>query len=722
MAFFFFCKDIFMKEYFIYNNTTNDIYLNTINILLPAKTFFLLDNHTRKLYYSGTNLDTLITNEEILICKTNINNPPLEEDIYSPTKGLYILSTIDSAFEIHFFDPTNNINNTQDAIDITNNRLLSLTKDVVTLSLELLSLKDQEYYPGLSFFIDSFKNNNLLSSLSQGYILNQSGYVAVDQGDTFSIIDSSTFQFQQGILNNIEIIPTANGSLRKLRLVSGDSLLLHNMDDISSFSSSNNISLSQTSVSNRVLIDSHSLGISFNFDIDSIDNTQGFVTIPLSESGLDITDYKTLSFSILNPNYQENHVDYILKIKDINDNEYSFFSNSLNLMESYTNVVVSLDNVVGVDKTLIKSIEFLFEERTNELKIMEISGTPNRSWRVNNTDQLWQTFKTINNATCNKIRLEVMNNNCEGDLYIGISNIFGTTLGMTRVENTITSGTWHELFLEFDSRFILTEGNTYQLIFKTDSNNNWNIRASNNSNYSEGSLWRNYGHPQDPRRSNEDILFTLYKESIKDRIYIDNINMESESTYELNGNYISRKINLGHIPNQFLNVNWVEISGNDTINIRIKTSSSLEGLDAATWSNWYNNGDDISGLINERFLQYEIRWIDGDINNSVIIEEVNIIYELTGVNNATIISKVALVEDIPNNFIFRFQDELSNGGINYYISRDDGASWQFINRNNEGKYLAFNENEGKKIRVKAEITNDAKIFGWSVLMDKEIVT
>jgi len=166
--------------------------------------------------------------------------PALTEDNHLWIGSQDGLSNIDlgSAESLLYNDIYNILASTDINGAINETALLTLNnlKSIMSNSMKLASINDQEFNPELEFFIDSFNDDEDIDPQSTNYNLNRElGYVELIQGGNFSVIETNLNQFNNGTFNNTEVFSLEDGALRKSKTIVG------NVNNIEDFEDTSNV-------------------------------------------------------------------------------------------------------------------------------------------------------------------------------------------------------------------------------------------------------------------------------------------------------------------------------------------------------------------------------------------------------------------------------------------------------------------------------------------------
>jgi hypothetical protein len=302
-----------------------------------------------------------------------------------------------------------------------------------------------------------------------------------------------------------------------------------------------------------------------------------------------------------------------------------------------------------------------------------------------------------------------------------LANVFGTALAVTAVQPGDATSTWQDFYLTFDAPVNVSANNQYRILLYSDTSNThaWEVRTHSDT-YSEGTYFQNEGD------TNRDLFFILYTPAIQEVVYIDNLEIEAQSEYRETATFVSRAINLGVTPDILDNLWWTEEGDTDEVRVRVRFATSQGGLSSAPWSGYYTDPtgvtNELGGLTPYSWFQYEVSWINGTTADTNIIKDITLEYSVAaGGGAATVISTAETTNELPDRFIFIWNDQKGSGDIQYYISRDGKATWQLVGEELKGQILDFTIDLGAQIHVKAIITGNARLYSWAVACDKEFI-
>ena len=384
---------------------------------------------------------------------------------------------------------------------------------------------------------------------------------------------------------------------------------------------------------------------------------------------------------------------------------------------------IQLSGVTGIDKTAIAKIKVSLEETIGDSvlwdKTYQTTGTTFDTFSIEDVNA-YQSFSVDETITVGRLEIAVRRTAYPPRVpfYIAIANVFGTTMAIARFDGNQVpaANVIAYIIADFDAPITLYPGNTYKLLFFTTEDTwdyYWQTKLTSNNYYPEGDFYFNdWVNPND-------LVFRLFSPKVKESIYIDNITREAESTYSATGSFVSRAFDLYTAPSAINLLSYIKTGTADTIAKYVRFAATEAGLSSAAWVNV--TSDIYTGIPLGRWFQYRLDF-SGTVTDSDYISNVVMTYSGNAAETATIIGKQITAESQPNTFIFTVNDEVS-GTISYYISRNNGVNWQYIDRSQFNKLIEFNSNSGfgVNIKLKAVITGESKIFGWALSVDKEII-
>jgi len=615
---------------------------------------------------------------------------------------------------------------------ISENRdLIRNTKDVMINSLKISTLNLSEAYGKNSFFVDSFNNIDFIDVESVNYYLDPNdSWIGLNPGGNSTFVDTTQSNFDLGDFgsNTSESFSDfgGDGSIRKRRTIEGSILSLEDFEDLSNISGVGSVSVYQSNASGTFIEGSKSLRAHIDFSAVSLTET-GDVLIDLGAGGVDLSSYKFLRFSFLK--LEGNLFDYTLAVIDTASATYSYTQQPLDQGISFQEVSVSLiDSFTTIDETSIRYIRLRFTELASQ-RFLHITGTTFAQFAISATAKGWQTFRVTEDVECRRVRIHARYSGAvpNSPLNVAVTDVFGTTRGIAVVQPGDASTTWQEFYLTFDNIFDLKAGFDYQFKVESFSTNQWQIRTFTNAGYAGGTFWEDNGGFFDPTNTNDDLDFSLYKPAVIEDIYIDKVEAEAESTYIQNATYTSRNIDLGLTPSSLDSLYWDLVGSSDTVTVRIKFAATELGLPVAPWNGPYSDptgtGNNLTGITQQRWMQYEVSWALGTTQDSDSIKSLKLNYSLpVGQGTATVISKVVALQSDPEDFIFYFAEKEREGSIDYSISRDGKATFQSVPRSQKGVLVLFSSGTGSSLHLKAVITGNSQLYGWSVIPDTEPIS
>ena len=104
-----------------------------------------------------------------------------------------------------------------------------------------------------------------------------------------------------------------------------------------------------------------------------------------------------------------------------------------------------------------------------------------------------------------------------------------------------------------------------------------------------------------------------------------------------------------------------------------------------------------------------------------IVKDISLDYSTSGgAGSATIITTIQLAAASPEGLVLIWEDVKGTGTINYYVSRDNGVTWQSVLESQKGDYTLFTGPTGTQVRAKAVMTGNAKLYGWSLACNEDL--
>jgi len=532
-----------------------------------------------------------------------------------------------------------------------------------------------------------------------------SGYVIIDIPDNYL---SSTNQIVIDVTSN----STLFGGINYYNFGIIDDIEIYYGEDISLSQSSLGSFVYSGSYSGKFLVDfKTAVGDRFTIDLDP---------------SVDISSENILRFYILKPDFGV----YQYKIYLIDGRTgASWDTGALNFpdLHNWYAYEILISTISGIDLTDLAEIRVQFIDDTSNAEVFNdlYEPTVGDSIGIGSGDEIEQTFQVSEDVTVGRIKMNLSRNDNapRTPLYIGIANPFGTTYAVAQFigDQVPSSSEFTEVVAEFDTNITLKAGMNYSLILLS-SEGTWaykyKIPETSSTVYNNGVYYIN-GTAQ-----SNFLNFALLSPSVDEYIYVDQIESEGASVYETSGNYESVSINLGLIPDSLDDLLWTVSGDEDDVELRVRFASTQTLLDSATWSSWYTNpegGFDLSSLTPSKWFQYEFRFINGTSAGTSIVEGVTLMYSVSaGTGNAIVISKAENLATVPSKFIMIWDAFEGTGLITYFVSRDDGVTWQAVSESDKGVFTDFTVGSGTFLKMKAVITGNAKLYGWGILTDSEL--
>jgi len=590
-------------------------------------------------------------------------------------------------------------------------------------ALEIHALKQTEVDPDLSFFVDSFNSDDLMDSESSNYHVNEDeGYVSLVEGGSLEAKDTTKSNFDDGSHVNTESFDDVggDGAIRKEKTIEGVVTVIEDFENISNVltDTPSKITLAQSSAPGKVYEGSNSLVVAIDFSASSLTET-GTVIIDLGVGGVDMSAYSELSLYFLK--LSDGAINGVVILEDTSSNTYEYAGEACEQAGVYQKCTKDLTAAFpSIDESAVRYVTIQFEEQSTGQVILErIGDLDNDHDEVNQSKDIRQDFQVASSVECQRIKLRVRweNSQPSAPLNVAVANVFGTTLGVASLDPASASGTWAEYVLTLDNAFNLVPGNVYSVLIQsgTELTLGWDVHIN-----MDEWTWKYYWGGNE---IGDSLHFTLLTPAIQETIYLDQLEIEAESTYEQTGTFISRAINLGQTPESLDLLYWTVENGGDTVRVRVRFAATEGGLASASWSGYYTDptgaGNNLSGITEQQWFQYEVSWTGGTTNSSSIVTEVSLGYSVpAGSGSAIIISAEEVAEDVPTDFIVMWQAELGAGTLNVYVSRDGKSTWQSVPPSIEGERTAFTSGSGTQCHLKAVLTGNARLYGWSLMCNE----
>ena len=630
--------------------------------------------------------------------------------------------------DLEFQDANGTI--TKSEIDDAINRAEVNRRATMAIALELAAISNMETNPNLNFFVDTFENVAFIDGSSSNYNHNVSqGFVELIQGGSLFTQDSTKAQFDQGTFTNTEaVVETSDGRLRRLVTDPGGFTLLEGFNSLTNITASGDSTQTiNTAIENRTE-GTGSLQIAIDFSGSAFTQTS---TTEINLGGS--VDISLDSF--INIYYKKvgaGPVNYIIRVEDNTTATFDFPSATLTSTSSFAKISKSISSITGLDLTNITKIYFILNESSNGQTILDVpvSGVTEEQDVLDNSE-VDQTFRLTTSQQCRRIKLRLLAESAvTEDLHIAIANFFGTTLATASLSPGAVTTAMADYFIDLSNTINLQANTTYKLILRTvqDSggpNKDWKVLTTKNASvYADGTKFVN-GADQ-----SEDVFFTLYTPPPVENIYIDQLELEGSSVFSAAGTFLSRPVNLGSVPSALNNFTWTEILNGDDAQIRFRFADSIGNLASASFSPYYTDptgvGNDISDVgispaTRNAYFQYEVDFPSGSTASSPRIDDVRLDYTITGGGSAEVITTVETAATVPDKFMLIWDADFGTGNIDFYVSRDDGTTWLVVASGDDGKLLDFTGPTGTLIRARAVITGNAKLNGWAMAVNKELV-
>ena len=355
------------------------------------------------------------------------------------------------------------------------------------------------------------------------------------------------------------------------------------------------------------------------------------------------------------------------------------FTSSTNWFEWSENI----SNITGIDKTDVHEVKVKFIEDTSDAEVFDEMKDETSTDNYNYTGaEIIQTFTPASNIKIGRIKMWFRRNSNapRTPFYIAIANPFGTTYTYATFtgDQVPSDSDFIEAIAQFDSEIILVADQEYRLIVENDEGT-WAYQWRYQETTFDSTFGTYYINGND---QSNDISFSLLSPLVNETIYIDNLELQGNSTYETTGSYLSSEIDLGINPDSIDMLYWTQIENDDDIEIRVKFASTQAGLSGATWSSWLTDstGEDLGSLTPGKWFQYEIRWINGISTSTGIVRDVTLEYSISGGGgNAIVISTAETTSEAPTNFMLITTEDLgATGSIQYFVTRNGGTNWQLV--------------------------------------------
>lgn len=502
-------------------------------------------------------------------------------------------------------------------------------------------------------FVDSFDDTIHIDDSSTSYSLNNG--IELDRNGNLTVNDMFKEQFDNGSFLNIKssIGCDGNGYLEKVKMKEGS---IDSIDKIDSFT----------------------------IDIDLHELSEKVITIvDLGRFGKDLSAYKYLFIRLLK--ITDTPIDYSIEIKDNTGRIYNYDQRQLNQTHTYQDFKYSLEKAfVKLNSEHIRYFIIKLRHRYSNIPILEHQDD-NGSRIIFQNKEVKKVFSVEQKVICQRIKLNLKRSSIES-LNVTITNSFEIPLATACLQPKDIIGFWGSYELIFDNAIDLIPNNDYHIILT--------------SNCPKQRPWLT------------DMSFSLYRplSTVNEKIYIDKFMIEKPSVYRSTSSFISREINLGITPISLESFHYSSKATN--ISSEVKFAKTRSELSSISWQS-----DALSNIIPYKWFQYKLLWTE-DNQDSDIVRNVRLDYSvLPGKGSAIIISTALNYNDIPSKYVMNWVDEMNDGTINYYISRDGKHTWTSVTSDDKGILKYFAGSKGNQIHLKAIITGNAKLYGWSIATD-----
>lgn len=452
-----------------------------------------------------------------------------------------------------------------------------------------------------------------------------------------------------------------------------------------------------------------------------------FVTRELNQITIDLTSEDISLYDIIKLRLRKpDDGIYKYQIELLDSTAASWQSSELDFPDStnWFEWSENISNITGIDTTDVHEVKIKFIENTSDAEVFDEMKDETSTTNYNYTGaEIIQTFTPASNIKVGRIKMWFRRNSNapRTPFYVAIANPFGTTYTYATFtgDQVPSDSDFIEAIAQFDNEIILVADQEYRLIVENNESTwSYQWRYQETTFNSSNGVYTINGNPQ-----SNDISFSLLSPLVNETIYIDNLELQGNSTYKTTGSYLSSEIDLGVNPDSIDMLYWTQIENDDDIGVRVKFASTQAGLSGATWSGWLsdNTGEDLGSLTPGKWFQYEIRWINGISTSTGIVRDITLEYSISGGGgNAIIISIAETTSEVPTKFMLLTIEDLgTTGSIQYFVTRNGGTNWQLVS--SIGQLIDFTSGTGTSVQIKAVITGDAKLYGWSLFCDKEFV-
>lgn len=627
-------------------------------------------------------------------------------------------------------EDVDSITTTGDQVDVTiKSGFQSFIRNILVNSLDIESLRNADTTNILSYFVDSFENDEEVDGSSTNFSI-QDGYASLRQGGDFSFVKTTKAQWDEGTFTDTESFDDVggNGAIRKEALVIGGITVAENFEDISNVSTSTTgtTTLSQSDAPGTVFEGTNSLEVDINFSGASLTETSN-TEIDLGVGGVDVSAESLLNIHVHKG--WEKVINFEVELEDTTGNIYTYPSQVLSQDSVYQRIQFDItDSFPTITETALRYIRLILDEDEPDQTEIEVIGQLNGdNVLLNSSNSYYQTFSLAQTTDVDRIliRARWSKGTAEAPLNVALQTNGGVTLASNSLATGSGSGTFTEYTLALATT-TLTAGTTYRVNVSCPEpasppgqSNAWEIHIDTTNSYAGGELFTGAG-----TGTGDDLHFTLFSPPVIETIYFDEIEFESSSTYEATGSWLSEEVDLGLTPNAFDDLFWTEVGTEDDVEVRFRTASTSGGLSTATWSSWYTNPltNNVGTITPQKWVQFEIQWINGTSGATTTVKDLTIEYSVdAGTGSATVISEVANTSAAPQTFVMIWEEVLGSGSINYSISRDGKTNWQSVPAGDLGKKSDFTVASGTQVHIRAIISGNARLYGWGAACDEEFI-
>lgn len=598
-------------------------------------------------------------------------------------------------------------------------------KNILALSLELSAISNLEGNQDLTFFVDSFDTNTFVDASSTNYNINQQqGYVELVQGGNLEAKDETIADFNLGSFIQTESYDDGeNGAIRKEVMSAGGITIRENFDTLANVSTTGG-----TQTLNSVLSKEGPGALEVQIDFSFEGNDQAIVRVTYP-TAIDISSDQFIRFyyqpiSIPKDSDDDTAINLSLLLRDHTNATFLYPSEKVQVLGGYIRIEKDLSLATGIDLTNLTSIDFILDEDIPAQNIINVMGDGNANERIEEGRDISQTFSVSQDAVCKRIKLRLHRDaGVTAPLNIAIANFFGTTLAaglINAIDVGIGAANRADYTIELDQTVQLIAGVEYKILLQSTASGaqEWFARRWNSNIEASGYIFINgNGNP------GRDLVYALLTESPTGSILFDQLETEGASTFQLVGDFESQAFNLGQIPASLDQFSWNETINGDTVLAQIRFAATQGLLPSTPWSSNLSNPEtNFVGITADQWYQYRIQFTGGLGSSSSSVPSVTLNYSVTSGNgSAEVISAVKHTQNPPDKFMFLWQDNKGSGSIQYFVSRDGKVTWQSVLESEKGQLVDFTVASGTQIHIRAIITGNAKLFGWSIATNENFI-